>query len=297
VAVPRHDVDDDAGRVLDALVAQAHGATHVLGPLPTFPGLPEPVVLPSVVQDTRDGVWRTTETVPPRFRAALDAADVPGHVRSALTGGGPVAAGLTTVTAMRELRRRLPGGHEGVTVLFTGLSGSGKSTLAKAVHAALLERTDRSVTLLDGDVVRRMLSAGLTFSRADRDLNVRRIGYVASEITRHGGVALCAPIAPYTRVRAEVRDMVEEFGRFVLVHVSTPLAACEARDRKGLYARARRGEIPHFTGVSDPYEEPTDADLVVDTSVAPLEQAVEEVWRVLASAQGFVGDIGSGRYQ
>ena len=125
----------------------------------------------------------------------------------------------------------------------------------------LLKQGLRTVTSLDGDVVRRNLSAGLTFSKEHRELNVRRIGYVAAEVTRHGGVALCAPIAPYASVRAEVRAMVEAHGRFVLVHVSTPLEACEARDRKGLYAKARRGEIPEFTGISDPYETPADADV------------------------------------
>lgn len=156
----------------------------------------------------------------------------------------------------------------GLVVLFSGLSGSGKSTLANAVRDALLERDERRpVTLLDGDVVRRMLSAELTFSREHRELNVRRIGYVAAEIARHGGTVLCAPIAPYAAGRAEFREMVEQAGgRFVLVHVATPLEVCEARDRKGLYAKARRGEIPHFTGVSDPYEQPSDADLVIDTS-------------------------------
>ena len=171
-----------------------------------------------------------------------------------------------------------PGGRSrGLTVLFSGLSGSGKSTLARAVHAALLERTDRAVTMLDGDLVRRMLSAELTFSRAHRELNVRRIGFVAAEVARHGGIALCAPIAPYAAVRAEIQAMTEEHGDFVLVHVSTPLEVCKARDRKGLYARARRGEIPEFTGISDPYEPPLDADLTIDTSQVPVDEAVELV--------------------
>jgi sulfate adenylyltransferase len=136
-----------------------------------------------------------------------------------------------------------PPGQRGLTVLFSGLSGSGKSTIAKAVDSALLDRTERTVTLLDGDVVRRMLSVELTFSRPHRELNVRRIGFVAAEITRHGGIALCAPIAAHAAVRAEVRAIVEKHGDFRLVHVSTPLEVCESRDRKGLYAEARRGEI------------------------------------------------------
>ena len=162
---------------------------------------------------------------------------------------------------------------QGLVVLLTGLSGSGKSTLARAVRNELLERSGAPVTLLDGDVVRRHLSAGLTFSAEDRDRNVRRIGWVAAEIARHGGRVLCSPIAPFEATRRDVRRMVESRGgRFLLVHVATPLAECERRDRKGLYARARAGEVPDFTGVSSPYEEPTDADLVLDTTGRPVEQ-------------------------
>jgi sulfate adenylyltransferase len=159
----------------------------------------------------------------------------------------------------------------------TGLSGSGKSTLARDLKDALAERGDRTVSLLDGDMVRQMLSAGLTFSREDRDLNILRIGYVASEVARHGGIAICAPIAPYAAARASVRSMAAEAGDFVLVHVSTPLAECEKRDRKGLYAKARAGVIGSFTGISDPYEEPADADLSVDTSVMSRHEAVAAV--------------------
>ncbi|WP_245177172.1 adenylyl-sulfate kinase [Geodermatophilus sp. DF01_2] len=156
----------------------------------------------------------------------------------------------------------------GTVLFFTGLSGAGKSTIAARVVELLLEG-GRSVTLLDGDEVRHHLSAGLGFSQADRDTNVRRIGWVAAQIAKHGGTAVCAPIAPYAAVRADVRREVEAQagrGSFVLVHVATPLAECEARDRKGLYARARTGEIPAFTGISDPYEAPTDAEVTVDTT-------------------------------
>ena len=139
---------------------------------------------------------------------------------------------------------RPPRHERGVTVFFTGLSGSGKSTVARGLADALVENGGRTVSLLDGDVVRQMLSSGLTFSKSDRDLNIRRIGYVAAEITRHGGLAICAPIAPYAATRAEVRRMVEAVGDFVLVHVATPLEECERRDRKGLYAKARAGLIP-----------------------------------------------------
>jgi sulfate adenylyltransferase len=169
----------------------------------------------------------------------------------------------------------------GVTVFFTGLSGSGKSTVAAelAVHAAAAGHT---VTLLDGDVVRTHLSAGLGFSKADRETNIRRIGWVAAEVTKHGGLAICAPIAPYAATRAAARAMVERYGRFVLVHVSTPLEVCEARDRKGLYAKARAGLLTEFTGISDPYEEPLDAEIVIDTSVMDVAEAVRRVWTVVA---------------
>jgi sulfate adenylyltransferase len=181
-----------------------------------------------------------------------------------------------------ELADAVPPPHRrGVTVFFTGLSGSGKSTVAKALADAVAERTSRRCSLLDGDEVRRLLSAGLGFSRADRDLNIRRIGFVAAEVTRHGGLAICAPIAPFAQAREDVRTMVEEVGDFVLVHVSTPLAECERRDRKGLYAKARQGLVPEFTGISSPYEEPDDADLRLDTSRVDVAEAVEAVWSVL----------------
>ncbi len=177
-----------------------------------------------------------------------------------------------------------PPHRRGLVVFFTGLSGSGKSTIARGLRDALLERGGRTITYLDGDVVRRMLSAGLTFSREDRDRNIRRIGFVAAEVARHGGLAVCAPIAPYAATREEVRAMVEEVGAdFLLVHVATPLEECERRDRKGLYAKARAGLIPEFTGISDPYEEPDDADLVIDTTGISVERAVGTVLGALTS--------------
>ena len=154
----------------------------------------------------------------------------------------------------------------------------------------LLEMGGRPVTLLDGDIVRKHLSSELTFSKAHRDINIRRIGFVASEITKNGGIALCAPIAPYDAVRKEVRRMVEPGGGFVLVHVATPLAVCEERDRKGLYAKARAGLIPEFTGISDPYEPPLDAELSIDASEATPEEAAQEILLYLERA-GFVGAL------
>jgi sulfate adenylyltransferase len=169
-------------------------------------------------------------------------------------------------------------------VLFlTGLSGSGKSTLARDLADVLAERSDRQVSLLDGDLVRQLLSAGLTFSRADRDLNIARIGFVATEVARHGGIAICAPIAPFASARAQVRQMVSEVGDFFLIYVATPIEVCEARDRKGLYAQARAGLIGQFTGVSDPYEEPADAELVIDTSTISRVEAVQSVLSMLTA--------------
>ncbi|HET7173620.1 MAG TPA: adenylyl-sulfate kinase [Nocardioidaceae bacterium] len=172
---------------------------------------------------------------------------------------------------------RPPRERQGLVVFFTGLSGSGKSTLARALVDRVLEQGSRTVTLLDGDVVRRYLSKGLGFSREDRETNIRRIGYVAAEVARHGGLAVCSPIAPFEATREEVRRLVHDAGGgFVLVHVATPLAECERRDRKGLYARARAGQIPDFTGISSPYEEPREA-LKVDTTNRDIVDCLGEV--------------------
>jgi sulfate adenylyltransferase len=164
----------------------------------------------------------------------------------------------------------------GVTVFLTGLSGAGKSTIADAL-VAQLEADGRPVTVLDGDVVRTHLSSELDFSREHRDLNIRRIGFVAGEVVKHGGTVVVAAIAPYEAAREQARELVEQHGRFLLVHLSTPLEVCEGRDVKGLYARARAGEIPGFTGIDDPYELPARPDLVIDTSVTPLAESVARI--------------------
>jgi sulfate adenylyltransferase len=189
---------------------------------------------------------------------------------------------------IEELRKTHPPRHrQGFTVFFTGLSGSGKSTIANALFAKLLELGERRVTLLDGDLVRKHLSSELGFSREHRDINILRIGYVASEITRHGGVAICAPIAPYTATRRRVREMIEEFGAFIEIYVATPIEVCEQRDRKGLYAKARAGIIKEFTGISDPYEEPQNPEMVIDTRALTPDLAAHRILVKLESL-GFI---------
>ena len=201
--------------------------------------------------------------------------------------GRPTAEGGSPTELPGEIAEivdfdRPPLDRRGLVLFFTGLSGSGKSTLARALQDTLLEQGHRTVTSLDGDVVRRNLSAGLTFSKEDRETNIRRIGWVAAEIARHGGVAICSPIAPFDETRQQVREMVEAAGgEFFLVHVATPLEECERRDRKGLYAKARQGLIPEFTGISSPYEEPEDAAVRVDTTGRTIEDALADVEKAL----------------
>ncbi len=164
------------------------------------------------------------------------------------------------------MRRSFPPRHkQGVTIFFTGLSGSGKSTIANMLMTKFLEMGGRPVTMLDGDLVRKNLSSELGFSKEHRDINIRRIGYVASEITKNGGIAICAPIAPYDATRKVVREMIEPYGGFILVHIATTVEVCEQRDRKGLYAKARAGILKEFTGISDPYEVPADAEVTINT--------------------------------
>jgi sulfate adenylyltransferase len=183
-----------------------------------------------------------------------------------------------------ELRRGYPPRHgQGFAIFFTGLSGAGKSTIANALMVKLLEMGNRSVTLLDGDLVRKHLSSELGFSMEHRNLNILRIGYVASEIAKHGGVAICAPIAPYRITRRKVREMIAEVGGFVEVYVATPIDVCETRDRKGLYAKARAGLIQQFTGVNDPYEVPEAAELSIDTRECTPDEAAQ---RILLKLEG-----------
>jgi sulfate adenylyltransferase len=202
----------------------------------------------------------------------------PAELQRCLDSNGNVPDWYTYPEVLAELRQAYPPrSRRGFTVFFTGLSGAGKSTLANALVARLNERGGRRVSLLDGDVVRTHLSSELGFSREHRNLNVRRIGYVASEVTKHGGIAVCAPIAPYAETRSEVRQMIEAVGGFIEVYVATPLEVCETRDRKGLYAKARAGLIKGFTGVDDPYEAPTKAEVIIDTRYASPQQAIDKI--------------------
>ena len=185
---------------------------------------------------------------------------------------------------IQELRRSLPPrSKQGFTVFFTGLSGSGKSTIANALMVKLMETGDRPVTLLDGDLVRKNLSSELGFSKEHRDINIRRIGYVASEITKNGGIAICAPIAPYAETRRAVREMIEGLGAFVEIHVATSLEECERRDRKGLYKLAREGKIKEFTGISDPYEDPKMPELRIETEDTEVDYCAQQVLLKLES--------------
>jgi len=211
------------------------------------------------------------------------------ELRQRLAEGREVPSWFTFPEVSKELHRSYPPRHrQGFTLFFTGLSGSGKSTIANILRVKFLEMGGRPVSLLDGDIVRKNLSSELGFSKEHRDLNIRRIGFVASEITKNGGIAICAPIAPYDSIRKEVRGMVEPCGGFILVYLSTSLDCCEGRDRKGLYAKARAGLVQHFTGVSDPYEVPSDAEVVIDTSAMAPEEAAQEVFLHL-ERQGYIG--------
>ena len=210
------------------------------------------------------------------------------QLRKILAEGGHIPEWFTFPAVATELRRTHPPRIEqGFAVFFTGLSGSGKSTIANVLLVKFLEMGGRSVTLLDGDLVRKHLSSELGFSKEHRDINIRRIGWVAAEIAKNGGIAICAPIAPYDSIRKEVRAMVEPGGGFALVHAATPIEVCEQRDRKGLYAKARAGIVQNFTGVSDPYEAPADAELTIDTTQIQPGEAADRIIAYLRT-QGYL---------
>jgi len=215
--------------------------------------------------------------------------DISGtELRRRLQEGADIPEWFSFPEVVAELRRTHPPRHrQGFTVFFTGLSGSGKSTVANALMVKLMEMGGRPVTLLDGDVVRKHLSSELGFSKEHRDLNIQRIGYVASEITKNGGIAICAPIAPYAATRKLVREMIEPLGGFVELHVATPIEVCEARDRKGLYAKARAGILKGFTGIDDPYEVPEKPELRLDTAELTPDLAAHRIIVKLESL-GFI---------
>lgn len=207
------------------------------------------------------------------------------ELRHALLNDQEIPEWFSFPEIVEELRKsHLPKHAQGFTVFFTGLPSAGKTTLAKALMASLMSLGKKKVTLLDGDMVRRILANELGFSRADRDLNIRRIGFVAAEVTKAGGIALCAAIAPYKEVRAENRQLISQYGGFIEVYVSTPLATCEKRDPKGLYSKVRKGEIKGFTGIGDPYEVPTDMEIEIDTSQLTIEEALEKILDFLRNA-------------
>jgi sulfate adenylyltransferase len=243
--------------------------------------------------------WPAAESsngTPLDLEAVLGAYGAPGAVRLSGMRSRAERDGITGLAGVHEaairsiypdasaaevLRAGIEAGRTGAVVLFTGLSGSGKSTIARALAEDIADAGPRGVTLLDGDEVRQHLSAELGYDALSRERNVERIGWVAAEVARHGGIAIAAPIAPFEASRSRVRAMAETHGAFLLVWVSTALDVCEARDRKGLYARARAGEVADFTGISSPYEEPSDADLVVDTATTSVEQAVASIRALL----------------
>ena len=297
VPLPRHpDTAGAVGRARDqaicARVAAAYGATHLIADgtaprpadLPSGADLAASAVIPILssgdwAYDPAAEVWRPHALIEAGTEREDLSADQLGDL---LDAGGDIPSWVTPAAVARELRRvRRPRSERGLVLFLTGLSGSGKSTLARDLADVLAERSDRQVSLLDGDLVRQLLSAGLAFSRADRDLNIARIGFVAAEVARHGGIAICAPIAPFAEARTRVRQMVSEVGDFFLIYVATPIEVCEERDRKGLYAQARAGLIGQFTGISDPYEEPSDAELVIDTSLVSRPEAVQTVLSML----------------
>jgi len=210
------------------------------------------------------------------------------QLRKILKDGSELPTWFTFPEVAQELRKSYPPRNkQGFTLFFTGLSGSGKSTIANALAVKLMEIQDRNITMLDGDIVRTYLSSELGFSQEHRSLNVRRVGFVASEISKNGGIALCALIAPYTKDRQHNRDLISAQAGYIEIHIATSLAECERRDLKGLYAKARQGIIPNFTGISDPYEDPKNAELVIDTTTKTIDDSVDMIINYLKT-EGYI---------
>ncbi len=236
----------------------------------------EAITFPRMLYVPELGQYLPQEYLPPGQAAlSMPASELQQRI---LDGREAIPEWASFPEVVAELRKRHPPRiRRGFTVFFTGLSGAGKTTLSQALHLKIMELSGRPVTLLDGDVVRTLLSSGLSYSKADRDLNIRRIAFVAAEITRQGGIAICAPIAPYRATRQEARDMIAPLGGFLEVHVSTPLEICEARDPKGLYAKARAGIVKEFTGVSAPYETPHAPEVSINTGKLHVAEGVEQI--------------------
>ena len=295
-----------------ALIRRNHGVTHfIVGRDHAGPGKNSqgqdfygPYDAQDLVAQFRDEIG--IEMVPFKHmvyvqeRAQYEPADEVGEgatvlnisgteLRRRLAEGLEIPEWFSFPEVVRELRRtRPPRAKQGFTVFFTGFSGSGKSTIANALMVKLMEMGGRPVTLLDGDIVRKNLSSELGFSKEHRDLNIRRIGFVAGEITKNGGIAICAPIAPYAATRRAVREDVEQVGAFVEIHVATSLEECERRDRKGLYKLAREGKIKEFTGISDPYDVPETPELRLDTESVSVDHCAHQVLLKLESL-GLIG--------
>jgi len=280
--MPHHGGGLRAG-LLKAIVARNYGCTHVvlegasdaeLTPYSAELGI-YLIALPEMVYVEAEDRHVPSATAQ---GLATKAVLTMNEVHRRLERGQEIPEWFSFPEVIAALRRAYPPRHmQGVCVFFTGFSGSGKSTLAKALMVRLSELGGRQVTLLDGDIVRKHLSSELGFSREHRDLNIRRIGYVASEIVKHRGIAICAPIAPYSATRSYVRHMIEQYGGFFEIHVATPIEVCEGRDRKGLYAKARAGIVKEFTGISDPYEVPESPELSIDTSGIGVDEAVQRI--------------------
>ncbi len=271
-ASPGNDSNGDPFYPADQAESLASEAAGELGIEPVF--FEEMVYLPF-----DDEFCLASEVNGSRETISFSGKDIRDRIRK----GKKIPDWATFPEVIEELDRSYPSpARQGFTIFFTGLSGAGKSTIAKVLYARFLEMGTRPVSLLDGDIVRRNLSSELNFSREHRDINVRRIGFVASEITKNRGIAICAPIAPYQRTRDEIRNDIEQYGGFFEIHVSTPIAECEKRDRKGMYAKARAGLLKGFTGVDDPYESPKTPELRIDTTRITPEEAAREVLLLLS---------------
>jgi len=245
----------------------------------------EVISFPEMVYLPFEDEFRRADQVPAASQhISLSGTDIRRRVRE----GRRIPEWATFPEVIEELQKAYPPpSRQGFTIFMTGLSGAGKSTIAKILYSKFLERGDRPVTLLDGDIVRHNLSSELSFSKEHRDINVKRIGFVASEITKNRGIAICAPIAPYAKTRSEIRRTIEAYGGFIEVFVATPLEVCEQRDRKGMYAKARAGLIKGYTGIDDPYEAPDSAEVRIDTTGISPDEAAQEILLYLGQ-KGFI---------